>query len=142
MNGIGKKLKNEMSGKQLLKTHRNDAGLDICSSVEIVIPARGSAIVKTDLYIEVPLGHVGMIKSRSGLSVKHKIEVGAGIIDSEYRGEVGVHLYNHGDSAYTVGKGDKIAQLLTIPVMLNLYEESETLSDSSRGENGFGSTGK
>jgi deoxyuridine 5'-triphosphate nucleotidohydrolase len=142
MNVIGKKLKNKMSDKQLLKTHRNDAGLDICCSEEIIIPAKSSAIVNTDLYIEVPYSHVGMIKSRSGLSVKHQLEVGAGIIDSGYRSEVKVHLYNHSNINYTVEKGDKIAQLLTIPVMLNLYEESETLSDSSRGENGFGSTGK
>jgi dUTP pyrophosphatase len=83
-----------------------------------------------------------MIKSRSGLSVKHSIEVGAGVVDCGYVGEVKVHLYNHGGESYCVAVGDKIAQLLTIPVNLSYYEQvDEFSSDSERGDKGFNSTG-
>ena len=83
-----------------------------------------------------------MLWSRSGLSVKYRLEVGAGCIDSGYTGEVKVHLYNHSDEDYKVNIGDKIAQLLTIPVNLNMYKKVQFLEDSDRGEKGFGSSGK
>jgi dUTP pyrophosphatase len=131
----------QSTGSQLTKNVRLDAGLDILSCVKTTILAGGSQIISTGIKINVPDGFVGLIWSRSGLSVKHKIEVGAGCIDSGYTGEVLVHLYNLGDKAYEVNIGQKIAQLLTIPVNLDFYERVASLEDSERGDNGFGSTG-
>ena len=129
-----------LSGK-LTKTHDTDAGLDVHSNQSVTIPPESSALISTDLIIAVPNGHVGLLKSRSGLSVKYSLEVGAGVIDSGYRGEVKVHLYNHGHEAYKVNKGDKIAQLLTIPIHLGRYEKVSQLVDAPRATAGFGSTG-
>ncbi len=129
------------SGK-LTKKHKEDAGQDIYSSETTLIPARDSAVLHTDLVIGIPMGCVGLIWSRSGLSVKHKLEVGAGCIDSLYRGEILVHLYNHSDYDYTVNAGDRIAQLLTIPIMVDTYLQSVLDEQTVRGTNGFGSTGK
>lgn len=137
----GKKLKNDNSKNNLIKKIINDAGLDVVSSETITVKSNNSVLVCTDLYIEVPINYVGLLWSRSGLSVKNKIEVGAGCIDSSYRGEVKVHLYNYGKNDYIVNKGDRIAQLLTIPINTELYEEVDELPDSERGLGGFGHTG-
>lgn len=134
--------KYKSTGAKLSKKHFEDAGQDIYSNENIVIPAHNSAMVSTNLYIEIPRGCVGLLWSRSGLSVKHKIEVGAGCIDSNYRGEVKVHLYNHSDVDFQVNQRDRIAQLLTLPVNLERYDEVDVLSNTERGEGGFGSTGK
>ena len=131
--------------QQLTKKHDEDAGLDIMSAERVTILPLSSVVISTGLFLEIPFGHVGLIWSRSGLSCNHDIEVGAGCIDSNFRGEVKVHLYNHSDVSYFVNAGDRIAQLLTMPVNLNCYEEVENLdelSDTDRGENAFGSTGK
>ena len=82
-----------------------------------------------------------MLWSRSGLSCNYEIETGAGCIDSSYRGEVKVHLYNHSDLPYTVNKGDKITQMLIVPVKLGTWQKVNELSETERGEKGFGSTG-
>ncbi len=134
------KVGKRFSGK-LTKKYMYDAGQDIHSAETILVPAKDSVVVKTNLRIAVPVGCVGLVWSRSGLSMKHDIEVGAGCIDSDYRGEVLIHLYNHGEYDYTINKGDKIAQLLTIPVNLNPYEKSIEIDETARGEDGFGSTG-
>lgn len=126
----------------LFRAHNTDAGQDVFSDDCVFIPPRSSAIISTGLKIEIPNGYMGLLWSRSGLSVKHKIEVGAGCIDSGYRGEVKVHLYNHSDVEYLVEKGDKIAQLLTVKVNLNNYVPIKKSSKSSRGETGFGNSGK
>ncbi len=131
-----------IAGK-LSKTNLFDAGLDVYSSEEVEIPAKGSALISTGLFIEVPKGYAGLLWSRSGLSVKYRLEVGAGCVDYGYQGEVKVHLYNHGINSYRVEIGDKIAQLLTIPVLTANYTKVDTFSkESNRGEDGFGSTGK
>lgn len=130
---------------QLTKEYYENAGLDICSAEDVVIFARDSRVVLTGLFIQIDIGYVGLIWPRSGLSVRNKIEVGAGCIDSNYRGEIMVHLYNHSDENYTISKGNKIAQLLTIPVTLNRYqrvEERHMLNQTDRQDKGFGSSGK
>lgn len=139
-------VKGEVKFGQLSKKHHFDAGLDISANEFTVIPPKSSALIATGLYIGVPEGHVGLLWSRSGLSVNHSIEVGAGCIDSGYHGEVKVHLYNHGDSEFYVNAGDRIAQLLTLPVNLNRYTRVVEFSDEKnqgekRGVRGFGSTG-
>ena len=138
---IGYKLKNDMSDSQLYRTGPREAGLDIRSSDNLIISARTSCIVNTGLFIELFGNVVGIVKSRSGLSVKHNIEVGAGVIDASYRGEIKVKLYNHGNEDFTIHRGDRIAQLLVMPVVLGCFEEVDELSDSERGENGIGSSG-
>lgn len=130
------------STKLLNRAHKLDAGQDIVSSETTIVPARGSKLIGTGLSIAIPKGFVGLLWSRSGLSVKYKLEVGAGCIDAGYTGEVKVHLYNHSDLAYTVNTGDKIAQLLTIPINMRDYIVVDELEESGRGDNGFGSTGR
>ena len=128
------------SGK-LTKNNSNDAGQDIYSNETIIIPPMDSRLLSTDLRISVPLNHVGLIWPRSGLSVNHKIEVGAGCIDVGYIGEVKAHLYNLGTDPYKVNIGDKIAQLLTLPINLSPYVPVDSLEKSDRGEDGFNSSG-
>lgn len=133
----------EIRQGKLYKANNLDAGQDIFSNEDVVIEANSGKLISTNLYIAVPDNHVGLIWSRSGLSVKHKIEVGAGCIDIGYRGEVKVHLYNFSNTPYKVNTGDKIAQLLTIPINLLEYKQVEefTIVESERNEKGFGSSG-
>jgi dUTP pyrophosphatase len=130
------------TGVELDKDMYENAGLDVHSSENAVVPARGDVIIHTNLFIQIPVGCVGLLWSRSGMSVKAKIETGAGCIDSNYRGEVKVHLYNLGDEDYHVKAGDKITQLLTIPCVLNPYKKVKDLNESDRGNKGFGSSGR
>ena len=139
MEEAGKILDN---GSKLTRKHKFDAGQDVHSAEDVFIDPRSSAVISTKLFVAVPTYHVGLLHSRSGLSVKHQLEVGAGIIDVGYTGEVKVHLYNHGDNAYQVRKGDRIAQLITMPININAYTPVASLEDSARGANGFASTGK
>ncbi len=129
-------------GGHITQAYEGDAGYDIYSAEDIVVPARGKTAVSTNLYIELPFGFFGLVYSRSGLSFKHSIEVGAGVIDSNYRGEVKVLLYNHSDKSYYVKRGDKIAQLLVLPVAQVSWKFVDELSNSSRNEKGFGSSDK
>lgn len=125
----------------LFKKHLLDAGRDIQSKEDKIVPANGRALISTGLYIAIPKGYVGLIWSRSGLSYKHGIQVGAGCIDATYRGEIKVLLYNFSDSVFEVKAGDRIAQLLIIQVSLEPLQEVDNLPETERGEGGFGSTG-
>lgn len=129
------------SGK-LSKKYEGDAGWDIHADADFVIPQDNSKAITTNLKIGVPKGNVGLVKPRSGSSFKCKIETGAGVIDSAYRGEVMVHLYNHGFEPFHIRKGDRIAQLLILPVDTRQYITMEEVDDTDRGTDGFGSTGK
>lgn len=129
-------------GGKLSKAYQGDAGYDVFSVENVKIPARGNKIVSTNLQIALPEGYVAILKSRSGLAFKHNIEVGAGVIDSGYRGEIKVLLRNFGDEDYYVSKGDKIAQLIVFPVADVEWKIVNDLSPSTRGKNGFGSSGK
>jgi dUTP pyrophosphatase len=124
----------------LTKKHKFDAGLDVVASVDAVVEPGGRTVVKTDVTLAIPDGYVGLLWSRSGLSAKHGIEVGAGCIDSSYRGEILVVLYNYGEQVFRVKKGDRVAQLLTVPVNLEMYNEIGSIEDTDRGAGGFGST--
>lgn len=139
--GCGKMKSPNKNIRQLFKKNVGDAGLDICSNEESIIKGNSSKLITTGLYISIPENCVGLIWSRSGLSVKSKIEVGAGCIDSGYRGEILIHLYNFGEEDFKIMPGDRIAQLLTIPINLNFYDEVDELDNTDRGQSGFGSTG-
>ncbi len=133
------------SDKQLHHSHEDDAGYDIVSAERAVIPSGCGRTFRTDLYIAIPKGHVGIIKGRSGLSINYGIECcNAGVIDAGYRGELRVKLYNTNTDGvdYQVSKGDRIAQLLILPIVHPSIIPALDLPDGDRGNNGFGSTGK
>jgi dUTP pyrophosphatase len=117
------------------------AGYDLSSAENTTVPKRGKALIKTDLSIAVPTGHYGRVAPRSGLTLKNSLDVGAGVIDEDYRGNIGVILFNHSDTDFVVSKGDRIAQLILEKISTPEVEESDELPESKRGEDGFGSTG-
>ena len=110
---------------------------------DMPIPPRGRARVPTGLRIEIPEGFEAQVRPRSGLAAKFGVTVlnSPGTIDSDYRGNVDVILVNHGDAAFTVKNGDRIAQLVLAPVTRAVIAEADTLSATERGGGGFGSTG-
>lgn len=116
-------------------------GFDLSSAYDICIPAKGKGIVKTDLAIAVPLNTYARVAPRSGLAVKNFIDVGAGVVDYDYRGNVGVVLFNHSDLDFNVKRGDRVAQLVLERISMADIEEVEELFDTERGASGFGSTG-
>ncbi|BDA40662.1 Deoxyuridine 5'-triphosphate nucleotidohydrolase [Coccomyxa sp. Obi] len=117
------------------------AGYDLASAHDCTVPARGKAVVKTGLSIAIPAGTYARVAPRSGLAVKHFIDTGAGVVDEDYRGEVGVVLFNHSDVDFPVKKGDRIAQLILERIMTPEVEEVEDLDSTVRGAGGYGSTG-
>jgi dUTP pyrophosphatase len=118
------------------------AGADLRASEETVIAAGARAAVATGLRVEIPTGHVGLVWPRSGLAVRHGIDTLAGVIDSDYRGEVRVVLVNHGEQPFRIAPGDRIAQLLVQRVERASFRSETELRASGRGERGFGSTGR
>jgi len=120
------------------------AGCDLIASEEITLAPGKWAAVNTGLYLEIPKGYVAQVCPRSGLALKHGVSVlnAPGIIDSDYRGEVKVLLVNHDSLRYTVKKGDRIAQLVFMPVVQVQMKHVDQLTETDRGEGGFGSTGR
>lgn len=123
--------------------HEGDAGLDLFSVDDLVILPGESKLVKTGIQIELPKETEAQIRPRSGLALKNQITVlnTPGTIDEGYRGEIGVILINHGKQEFHVEKSMKIAQMVVKPVFYVSIKEIEELTDTSRGEGGFGSTG-
>ena len=117
------------------------AGYDLCAAQDCTIPAGGKGLVKTGLSISFPTGLYARIAPRSGLALKRFIDVGAGVVDADYRGEVGVVLFNHGDHDFEVKMGDRIAQLILERIDTPPVEEVQGLDGTVRGSSGFGSTG-
>eukprot|EP00199_Chlamydomonas_sp_CCMP681_P003147 CAMPEP_0119113478 /NCGR_PEP_ID=MMETSP1180-20130426/44071_1 /TAXON_ID=3052 ORGANISM="Chlamydomonas cf sp, Strain CCMP681" /NCGR_SAMPLE_ID=MMETSP1180 /ASSEMBLY_ACC=CAM_ASM_000741 /LENGTH=176 /DNA_ID=CAMNT_0007101581 /DNA_START=525 /DNA_END=1055 /DNA_ORIENTATION=+ len=118
------------------------AGYDLSSADEsVTVPARGKALVKTDLAIALPPGTYGRVAPRSGLAWKNSIHTGAGVIDEDYRGNVGVILFNLSDEPFLVKRGDRIAQLILERIATPEVEEVTSLEETTRGEGGYGSTG-
>ena len=118
------------------------AGADLRASVALEIPPGGRAAVPTALRLQIPPGHVGLVWPRSGLAVRHGIDTLAGVIDSDYRGEVRVVLVNHGDEPFRIAPGDRVAQLLVQRVEQASFVAAPRLAATDRGEGGFGSTGR
>ena len=123
------------------RAHEADAGYDIYSPVDRKIKAKGHTKIDTGLHIQIPLGYTGFLKSRSGLNIKFCVTT-EGVIDSGYTGSIVVKLYNNRDRDYYVSRGDKIAQLVLLPIFTPELELAESLDESERGDNGFGSTGR
>ena len=118
------------------------AGHDLYSAYDYTIDMGGQVLIKTDLQIAMPPGCYGRIAPRSSLTYLHGIHVGAGVIDPDYRGNVGIVLFNLGKKDYTVKRGDRCAQLILEQIYTPLVIEMETLQGTSRGKGAFGSTGK
>ncbi|XP_014871000.1 deoxyuridine 5'-triphosphate nucleotidohydrolase, mitochondrial [Poecilia latipinna] len=118
------------------------AGYDLYSAYDYSIGPLNKAIVKTDIQIAVPHGCYGRVAPRSGLAAKHFIDVGAGVVDEDYRGNVGVVLFNFGKETFEVKKGDRVAQLVCEKICYPDLVEEETLDETVRGAGGFGSTGR
>jgi len=108
---------------------------------DTVVPTRGKVLVDTDISMAVPEGTYGRIAPRSGLAAKHMIDTGAGVIDADYRGQVKVLLFNHGEKDFEVKEGDRIAQLVLERIYTPEVVEVKELEESVRGAGGFGSTG-
>jgi dUTP pyrophosphatase len=118
------------------------AGADLRAAAEVILPPGGRAAVPTGLVLEIPPGYVGLVWPRSGLAVRHGLDTLAGVVDSDYRGEVMVVLVNHGQDPFTIRPGDRVAQLLVQPVARASVLAAEALGSTARGTSGFGSTGR
>jgi dUTP pyrophosphatase len=117
-------------------------GLDLQAAESHVIEPGKRQLIKTGFAVQIPDGHYGRIAPRSGLAYKHGIDVLAGVIDIDYRGDVGVILINTCENSFTVNMGDKIAQLIIEACSYPETSEVDALPDTVRGEGGYGSTGK
>jgi dUTP pyrophosphatase len=118
-------------------------GYDLYSSEDAVVPCQaGRALVGTGITVVLPPGVYGRVAPRSGLAVKHCINVGAGVIDPDYTGEIKVVLFNHGEKDFEIKKGDRIAQLVLERCETPPIEEISIVEDTERGSGGFGSTGQ
>ena len=140
------------------RAHKNDAGLDLYANADFYVPCAriygtencgavagscevGDETHDTGVHVEIPEGYVGMIKSKSGLNVKHGLTA-EGVIDCGYTGSIVVKLYNHTSKDYSFKKGDKIAQLVIMPIITPELELVNSLEKTDRGDGGFGSTGR
>ena len=123
----------------------HSAGVDLLAAIDedIILQPGARKLVPTGLSIELPVGFEAQVRPRSGLALKHGITVlnSPGTIDADYRGEVGVILINLGDKAFTIARGERIAQMVVAPVSQIQWRETDALNASDRGQGGFGSTG-
>jgi len=127
--------------KHLSKAHPSDAAFDIEANEETLVYGYSRKLISTGIRMAIPEGYCGIIKSRSGLAVKNSVEIGAGVIDAGYRGEIKVLLCNYGEDVLYINPGDRIAQLMLVPVPAVVFEVVEDLDETTRNDKGFGSTG-
>ena len=137
--------------KMPTRAHPWDAGLDLYTPRIEWVPrcyvtvdddiGVGEVTIDTGVHVEIPEGYVGLIKSKSGLNVKHGLTA-EGVIDAHYTGSICVKLYNHTPIEHHFDAGDKIAQLVIVPCLLPELELVDKLEETDRGDNGFGSTGR
>ena len=118
------------------------AGFDLYSIEDTIIKSKGKALISTGINVELPKETYGRIAPRSGLAWKHFIDVGAGVIDEDYRGEIKVILINLSNEKFVVNPGDRIAQMVVARYERVEWNEVATLDETERGEGGFGSTGR
>ena len=146
--------------KMPTRAHPWDAGLDLYTPKDITVPPCytvysvdafdhchintmvGSAVIDTKVHMEIPEGYTGFLKSKSGLNVNHGLTADGGVIDAHYTGSIAVKLYNHTDEPYHFKAGEKIAQLVILPCLRPELELVDSLEETDRGDNGFGSTGR
>ena len=121
------------------RAHSTDAGLDLYAKEGQIVSAKESAQFDTGVHIQLPPGTAGLLVSKSGLNCNNDI-TSTGLIDEDYTGSIRVKLYNHGGYDYRVKAGDKISQLVILPVIKPELELAEELEETERGDGGFGST--
>lgn len=137
----------KLNEKAILPTYGSPyaAGADLyaCIDGDVTIEPHKTVLIKTGLSMEIPVGFAAFIYARSGLASKRGLAPAnkVGVVDCDYRGEVMVALHNHSDIAQTVSVGERVAQLVIAPYYTAAFEEVSELSDTVRGEGGFGSTG-
>lgn len=124
-----------------IRAHQDDAGLDLCSVEDRKIEPGQGTLIGTGIAVALPPGHVGLIADRSSMA-KKGLKTAGGVIDAGYRGEIKVIFWNLSHETLEIQKGDRIAQLLILPVATPQTEAVESLDTTQRGEGGFGSTGK
>lgn len=122
------------------RAHEDDAGLDLFSREDVTVRLKESVTIDTGVHVAIPKGYVGFIKSKSGLMVKHSL-LTDGTVDAGYTGAVRVTLFNHSYKHYTILKGQKIAQLVLLPIITPKPVIVDSLEETERGSGGFGSTG-
>lgn len=138
----------KLTDKAIIPTYGSlgSAGGDLYSAENspITVAPNQTVLIGTGIAVEIPDGYVGLVYARSGLATKSGLAPAnkVGVIDSDYRGEIKVALYNHSTEVRTVGVGERIAQMVIAPYLKVEYEEVEDLTDTTRGAGGFGSTGK
>lgn len=124
-----------------VRAHKTDAGLDLRTPFAFMLKAGNSAVIDTGVHVELPKKTTGFLKSKSGLNVKYSI-ASEGVIDVGYTGSIRVKLYNHGKEDYMFLAGDKISQLVILPIVIpKKLEVVESFKETERGNGGFGSTG-
>lgn len=124
-----------------VKATEQSAGYDLRSAYDYTVNHQNKQLVKTDIAIRIPDGCYGRIAPRSGLALHYHIDIGAGVIDRDYRGNVGVVVFNHSKSSFIIRKGDRIAQLICERIVEPKLQEVTDLNITERGRRGFGSTG-
>lgn len=123
------------------RAHESDAGYDLFAREMKIIKAGESAVFNTGVHMAIPRGYVGFLKSKSGLNVHGGLQ-SEGVIDSGYTGAICVKLYNHGDMDYPIMPGDKISQLVILPIVTPELTKVASLGNTERGDKGFGSSGR
>lgn len=126
--------------KMPTRAHEHDVGYDLYSREDIMILERGNHKFDTGVHVAIPVGYAGMIKSKSGLNVNENI-TSDGVIDPDYTGSICVKLYNNGDRPVRIREGQKISQLVIMPVITPELELTDSMEETERGNGGFGSTG-
>lgn len=130
----------KLTSKALIPTRATpqSIGLDLYSAYPYDIPAKGRRMIKTDLQIKIPIGCYGRIAPTSRLAYENFIDIGAGVIDPDYRGNVVVLIYNFSKQAFTIDRGDKVAQLILERAMIPIVQEVPSLEPTRRGSRGLG----
>lgn len=138
------KVKIEENGYMPMRAHFDDAGIDFRTPEEFTLNPLESHVVELNVKVQIPVGYFGKMESKSGLMVNHGVVCMGGVIDSGFRGNIKVRMMNLSDKPYTFRKGDKVVQMVLIPVLLADIESVETLdvSESGRETSGYGSTGR
>ncbi len=135
-------VKLDEGAKMPTKAHDTDAGFDLYTPYEFTVKAGDSATVKTGVHMVIPRGWCGLVVSKSGLNTKNDIKT-TGLVDSHYTGEIVIKVQNHGKDDYHFNKGDKVSQIVILPVPdMVILDEVEDLPFTERGDNGFGSSGR
>ena len=127
--------------KMPTKAHAEDAGFDLYAPERVVLRRNDSVVINTGVHMEIPRGYVGFLKSKSGLNVKHGVS-GEGVVDAGYTGSIVAKLYNNGTDIVVFEEGQKIIQIVILPIPEVELVLVDRFEDSARGNNGFGSSGK